>query len=75
MIVRLLLGLLLYVIIVFHDSSPLNRILVVLAIDALAVAAAKDARLETLTVLLQAGRLLAGTPLRMLLLSCDLGAE
>ena len=70
MIIWLLLSLLLYVLIVLNDSSPLNRILIILAIDALAMTAAQNARLETLAVLLQTGRFLAGAPLCMLLLTC-----
>ena len=40
---------------VINDGPPLNRMLKVLTIDAFAMARAKDARLEALTVFLQTG--------------------
>lgn len=53
-----------------EDGPPLNRVLIVLTVVALAVTGAEDARLEALAVLLETSRFFAGATLRVLLVSC-----
>lgn len=50
------------------NGAPLNGVLEVLAVVALAVAGAQNARLETLAVLLQTRRLFARAPLHVVFL-------
>lgn len=62
----LLLFLTLSWLLVVHNCSPLYRVLIVLAIDALAVTGAENAWLETFAVFLKAGGFFAGAALGML---------
>lgn len=48
---------------IIHDGPALYRMLIVFTVVALAVRRAKNARLEALTVFLEASRFLAGTAL------------
>ena len=51
---------------IVNEGSSLNGCLIVLTVVALAIARAQNARLETLTVLLQTRGFFAGTPFCML---------